>query len=253
MKNKLLIALLGAFLLAHAPAAFAEIYKWTDSSGANHFTDDINKVPAEYRNQVLDVEDEMRERDRELLAAERGAQLEKQKEIEPPAPEDPTDAAIQETLVRMFKERGQPLPTEEEAAGFIKLVRVWFVPLALGLLLIVGMGVGLTIHALINNNWLWVVGSIVWVGATILIKPSSLDALFASPLLWCVLGQLYVLPMLAYPPFKVGEDDREYLRWLLPALVVLASVIVVFGSAEGIKWTHAVIEARDIAMPASGS
>ena len=249
MKTKLLIAFLALFLLAHVPAASAEIYKWVDTAGEKHFTDDISKVPPEYRNQVLDVSDAVRERDQELLDAERAQQMEKQKELEPPTPEDPTDAAIQESLVRVFKDNKLPLPSEEEAAGFIKLVRVWLVPLLLAILLILGMGVGLTIHAMVNNHWAWVAGSLGWLLVTFFIRPTNPAAIFQSPFLWCVASYLYVLPMIAYPPFNVGEDDREYLRWLLPTLVVAATVIAVFGTVEGIKWTHTVFEARDIALP----
>lgn len=40
-------------LLVTAPAAYAELYSWTDRKGTNHFTDDLAKVPDAYRAQAL--------------------------------------------------------------------------------------------------------------------------------------------------------------------------------------------------------
>lgn len=246
-------ALLGFLLLMFAliavPAAHAEIYEWVDVGGNKHFTDDPQKVPPEYRDQVEDVTEEVRERDREQLEAQRAAEREKRKAEAPPPPEDPTDAAIQESLLRVFAERDLDPPTREEIDGFISLVRVWLFPLALSFLLILGLGAGLTIHALINNNWPWVVGSLVWVVGVFFVQPADPMAVFEAPVLWSIVSYLWALPVIAYPPFKVGLEDREYLRWLLPALTGVAMVIAVAGTAKGLDWSHQVIAGRDIAIP----
>jgi hypothetical protein len=40
-------------LLVSASSAYAaDVYRWVDKNGSMHFTDDINKVPSEYRDQV---------------------------------------------------------------------------------------------------------------------------------------------------------------------------------------------------------
>ncbi len=48
-------ALMAAFFLFLMPisAAYADFYSWTDKNGFDHATDDISKVPEEYRTQAL--------------------------------------------------------------------------------------------------------------------------------------------------------------------------------------------------------
>jgi len=50
MNKLLIIFLLLLFLLPHF--ASAEIYKWINEDGSIGFTDEINKVPEQYRNKV---------------------------------------------------------------------------------------------------------------------------------------------------------------------------------------------------------
>ena len=45
------LALLAACLFLAAPAA-AEIYRWTDEKGQEHFTMELHRVPAQYRGQA---------------------------------------------------------------------------------------------------------------------------------------------------------------------------------------------------------
>jgi hypothetical protein len=45
-------AILILFLVLPSVSHAAEIYKWVDKDGTLNFTDDLNKVPAEYRDQV---------------------------------------------------------------------------------------------------------------------------------------------------------------------------------------------------------
>lgn len=51
--HKTLLFITIMVLLLTAPAAYAELYSWTDRKGTNHFTDDITKVPDAYRAQAL--------------------------------------------------------------------------------------------------------------------------------------------------------------------------------------------------------
>ena len=51
MRSALPVLLLGAVLAAAAPAA-GEVYRWTDREGRLHFTEQLEKVPLEYRAQV---------------------------------------------------------------------------------------------------------------------------------------------------------------------------------------------------------
>ena len=50
---KSFILLLGIMVMA--VAAHAEIYQWTDSQGGVHFTDNLNNVPATFRDKVQKV------------------------------------------------------------------------------------------------------------------------------------------------------------------------------------------------------
>ncbi len=52
------IFILSIAIMFLAAVAFADTFEWTDSQGGTHFTDDIDKVPARYRNkaQKLNVE-----------------------------------------------------------------------------------------------------------------------------------------------------------------------------------------------------
>jgi micrococcal nuclease len=43
---------LSCLLLVYAGQGMAEIYRWVDGAGQAHFSDDVNQVPAEYRDQV---------------------------------------------------------------------------------------------------------------------------------------------------------------------------------------------------------
>jgi hypothetical protein len=65
MKKYLLLLTIMALLLA-TPAAYAELYSWTDREGNGHFTDDISKVPDQYRaqaraNKIADEENDRAE------------------------------------------------------------------------------------------------------------------------------------------------------------------------------------------------
>ena len=55
MKNFLIFLILFAFIL---PAYSATVYKWVDKNGVVNFTDDYEKVPPLYRNQVQEEERE---------------------------------------------------------------------------------------------------------------------------------------------------------------------------------------------------
>lgn len=53
MTGKALMAGLFAISVFSAPAiALADIYQWEDASGVMHFTDDVKKVPARYRDKM---------------------------------------------------------------------------------------------------------------------------------------------------------------------------------------------------------
>ncbi|HEX9023408.1 MAG TPA: DUF4124 domain-containing protein [Geobacteraceae bacterium] len=49
---KFLSLLIGIMIMAVAGVAHADTYKWIDSEGGLHFTDNLDKVPAKYRNKV---------------------------------------------------------------------------------------------------------------------------------------------------------------------------------------------------------
>ncbi len=49
---KFLSLLIGILMMAVAGAAHADTYKWIDSEGGLHFTDNLDRVPAKYRNKV---------------------------------------------------------------------------------------------------------------------------------------------------------------------------------------------------------
>lgn len=66
-------------LMVIAAIAHAVTYKWTDSSGGVHFTDNLDKVPAKYLNKVRKVDV-----DTEIPKNEQPSRLE-QKTIAPPA------------------------------------------------------------------------------------------------------------------------------------------------------------------------
>ena len=51
---KLSSPLLAALLLAAASPASGEIYRWRDASGREHFTTDLQQVPAPYRRQAVE-------------------------------------------------------------------------------------------------------------------------------------------------------------------------------------------------------
>ena len=53
----LVLALAGIALAAGA--AHAEIYKYVDRNGVTHYSDSVSMVPAEYRNQVRDITDDL--------------------------------------------------------------------------------------------------------------------------------------------------------------------------------------------------
>ena len=251
MRKLCLVLALVLGSLAAAPFAHAEIYRWTDSQGEKHFTDRMENVPPEYRDQVDEVSGEVRERDEANLTSEQMAERKKMEEAPPPpVPEDEMDAAIQEKLVEIFSEGGVPAPTKEESEGAIELVRVWLAPILVSVLFLLGLAVGLTIHALMNGEWLWAIGSLFWfVLATFFARPMEPAAVFEAPLLWSALSYTSFLPVIVYPPFKVGEEDREYLKWLLPLLAVCAIAIAAAGAAEGIGWMKGVMDARGIEIP----
>lgn len=53
MVRFLAVSFAGGVLCA-APAAWAEVYTWTDGNGDEHFTDDLRKVPEPHRKKYLD-------------------------------------------------------------------------------------------------------------------------------------------------------------------------------------------------------
>lgn len=52
-----LFALLGLAVLAWAPLAEAEFYRYTDKNGVVHFTDRLESIPSEYRNQIKEYKE----------------------------------------------------------------------------------------------------------------------------------------------------------------------------------------------------
>ena len=46
------VLLIAAGLLLSASSARAEFYRWIDTSGREHYTNDPAKIPSEYRDQV---------------------------------------------------------------------------------------------------------------------------------------------------------------------------------------------------------
>ena len=60
----------------------ASIYKWVDKDGSVNFTDDLNKVPPEYRNQIQMEETEISRRPKyHLQPRHRSRRLGKKKEM----------------------------------------------------------------------------------------------------------------------------------------------------------------------------
>ncbi len=55
-----LLALFGALAFPWAPSAEATFYKYTDKNGVVHFTDRLESIPSEYRNQIKEYK-EMKE------------------------------------------------------------------------------------------------------------------------------------------------------------------------------------------------
>jgi len=126
-----LLALFGAVAFPWAPSAEAAFYRYTDKNGVVHFTDRLESIPSEYRNQIkeykeikqpeapppqekgtskdpgaADQERQLREREAEQKKKEaeakaaqeamQKAQAEKQKQI----------AALQEQIAAKQKEAG---------------------------------------------------------------------------------------------------------------------------------------------------
>jgi type IV secretory pathway VirB10-like protein len=52
-----LLALFGLVAFASAPSAEAAFYKYTDKNGVVHFTDRLDSIPSEYRNQIKEYRD----------------------------------------------------------------------------------------------------------------------------------------------------------------------------------------------------
>lgn len=52
------IFILGFLLMLTPPLAVADIYHWTDTEGVLHITDDMDKVPLEYREKITTMETE---------------------------------------------------------------------------------------------------------------------------------------------------------------------------------------------------
>jgi hypothetical protein len=53
----------GILALLLATAAHATVYKYVDRSGVSHYTDSVSMIPAEYRNQVKDITEDLRNAD----------------------------------------------------------------------------------------------------------------------------------------------------------------------------------------------
>ncbi len=66
-----LSALLVAVILTTTPAAYAEIYSWTDESGNMHFTDRAETIPKALQDRI-EVSDDDNSRSWEYLASEYG-------------------------------------------------------------------------------------------------------------------------------------------------------------------------------------
>jgi hypothetical protein len=77
--------------LVSAPGAFADIYKWTDADGTLHLTDDMHKVPQEFRRSIEVIKTEPVDKD--LLNGEPPATLPKRPGIfdAPASPAEPID------------------------------------------------------------------------------------------------------------------------------------------------------------------
>jgi len=52
-----LLALFGLLALPWAPSAEAAFYKYTDKNGVVHFTDRLESIPSEYRNQIKEYKE----------------------------------------------------------------------------------------------------------------------------------------------------------------------------------------------------
>jgi type IV secretory pathway VirB10-like protein len=124
-----LLALFGLLAFPWAPSAEAAFYKYTDKNGVVHFTDRLESIPSEYRNQIKEYKEikqpeappppekgaskdpgaaekerqlreaEQKKKEAEAKAAQEAkekAQAEKQKQI----------AALQEQIIAKQKEAG---------------------------------------------------------------------------------------------------------------------------------------------------
>lgn len=75
--------LISGFLLALLPAfALADIYRWTDTEGVLHITDDLDKIPHEYRNKIITTETEAAENGVKVDASKRDRAGDKPKDPE---------------------------------------------------------------------------------------------------------------------------------------------------------------------------
>ena len=70
------IAILILLLVLPSVSHAADIYKWVDKDGTANFTDDLSKVPSEYRDQI---------------------QIEKTRDVEKTQTPSPTPASVQKT------------------------------------------------------------------------------------------------------------------------------------------------------------
>ena len=58
MNKKIIISILIVLLFTPLTAVANHIHKWTDSSGIVHYTDDISKVPMQYReNSAMEIDE----------------------------------------------------------------------------------------------------------------------------------------------------------------------------------------------------
>jgi chromosome segregation ATPase len=57
----LFLALFGLLVFPWAPSAEAAFYKYTDKNGVVHFTDRLESIPSEYRNQIKEYKEIIKE------------------------------------------------------------------------------------------------------------------------------------------------------------------------------------------------
>jgi len=97
------------FMLPHL--ASGEIYKWTKDDGTIAFTDDLSKVPEQYRNQVK-IKKETRYRDTKNMGAERSKR--------------PNKKAIRKRSITKYNQKAEKKLSEEEVKKTDKEIRgVW--------------------------------------------------------------------------------------------------------------------------------